>query len=265
MTSRASILSLDRVELVAVSSAQLPLTVRALTQSMSHADFAAVKLITHDLDIELPAGIRRVPIERIDSSARYSDFMLKRLVQHVEADFALIVQWDGYILDSAAWHRSFLDQDYIGACWPQFGDGHIVGNGGFSLRSRALLEACTDPEIVIGEAEDVTICRTYRPLLERKYGIRFASVQLANGFAFERTVPRAPTFGFHGLYNLVDMLTLAEFVDFYEQVEPENVGERELRDCLLRYVQRHRMRDLNLLRRLYRDWLAAKRRASEKA
>jgi hypothetical protein len=48
------------------------------------------------------------------------------------------------------------------------------GNGGFSLRSRRLLQALQDPRIALSVVEDETICRTFRPLLERDYGIRFA-------------------------------------------------------------------------------------------
>ena len=60
-----------------------------------------------------------------------------------------------------------------------------VGNGGFSLRSRRLLLALQDPRIELVEAEDTTICRTFRPLLEREHGIRFGSEALADKFAFE--------------------------------------------------------------------------------
>ena len=46
------------------------------------------------------------------------------------------------MLDGAAWRPEFLDYDYIGAVWPHVLDKYNVGNGGFSLRSKALLEAC---------------------------------------------------------------------------------------------------------------------------
>ena len=67
--------------------------------------------------------------------------MLQELHDHISTAHALCIQWDGYVLNAQAWDASFLDYDYIGSVWPQFGDGHRVGNGGFSLRSKRLLEA----------------------------------------------------------------------------------------------------------------------------
>ena len=51
------------------------------------------------------------------------------------------------------------------------------------------------------DAEDVTIGRAFRPLLEREYGIRFADEALADRFAFEAAYPIGRPFGFHGLFN----------------------------------------------------------------
>jgi hypothetical protein len=83
----------------------------------------------------------------------------------------LLVQWDGYVCNPDAWDPAFLDCDYIGAKWFWHNDAMRVGNGGFSLRSRRLLEALQDPRIALSVVEDETICRTFRPLLERDYGI----------------------------------------------------------------------------------------------
>src|SRR6185503_19702122 len=113
----------------------------------------------------------------------------------------LLVQWDGYVINPAAWDPAFLECDYIGAKWFWYEDGMRVGNGGFSLRSRRLLEALQDPAIVRIGAEDTTIGRSFRPLLEREYGIRFASEALADRFSFEVAYPIGKPFGFHGLYN----------------------------------------------------------------
>jgi uncharacterized protein DUF5672 len=79
---------------------------------------------------------------------------------------------------------------------------HNVGNGGFSLRSRRFLAAGLDPRIVKIHAEDAHLCRTYRPLLEAEYGIRFADTATANAFSFEANVQEATPFGFHGAFNV---------------------------------------------------------------
>ncbi len=110
----------------------------------------------------------------------------------------------------AAWDAAFLDCDYIGAKWYWHEDGMRVGNGGFSLRSRKLLEALQDPRIVLTDAEDLTIGRTFRRLLEREHGIRFASEELADRFSFEVAYPIGKPFGFHGLFNFCRTVPPAE-------------------------------------------------------
>ena len=121
-------------------------------------------------------------IEPIGSRAEYSAFVLKSLARHIDTPFVLLIQWDGYVVNPAAWREEFLACDYIGAKWFWHSDGMRVGNGGFSLRSRKLLAALQDPRIVLTDAEDVTIGRAYRPLLEREYSILFAPESLADAF-----------------------------------------------------------------------------------
>ena len=91
--------------------------------------------------------------------------MIKRLDRFIDSDFVLVVQWDGYVLNASRWRDEFLLFDYVGARWPHHDDAYIVGNGGFSLRSRELLKALQDPEIRPFDPEDGAICRTYRPML----------------------------------------------------------------------------------------------------
>ncbi len=85
-----------------------------------------------------------------------------------------------------------------------------MGNGGFSLRSRKLLEALQDPRIRLVDVEDVTICRAFRPLLEQEHGIRFADEALADRFSFEAAYPIGKPFGFHGLFNFCRTVPPAE-------------------------------------------------------
>jgi len=126
---------------------------------------------------------------------------MRRLAALIDTSHALLVQWDGFIIDAAEWRDEFLDWDYIGAPWG-YGDGMDVGNGGFSLRSRRLVEACEDPAIADFEPEDERICRTYRPYLETRYDIRFAPLELARRFSVEHVESPYSTFGFHGAFNL---------------------------------------------------------------
>ena len=196
-------LRLDDVTLCCVDTTNHALAVRALTISRRDISFARTVFLTDALPpgVGAPEGIDVIATERIESRAAYSAFVMKLLLPHVTTSHVLIVQWDGYVANPDTWDRAFLACDYIGAQWFWHKDGMQVGNGGFSLRSRHLLQALQDPRITPGAAEDETICRTFRPLLEQDYGVRFADVGTADRFAFEAAYPVGRPFGFHGLYN----------------------------------------------------------------
>lgn len=211
-------LSLPTVTLCAAASVNVAATVRALRTCLSKADFADCLLLTDAL-VPSNDGIRVVTIPEIRSSKEYSDFMLRRLVDHVWTSHCLVVQWDGYILDAEAWDPVFLEHDYIGAPWPQFGDDWNVGNGGFSLRSRRLIEACRDSRFRHEHPEDLAICRTNRQLLEQEHGIRFAAQRIAERFSFERRMPQGPTFGFHGIFNMVPAIGVEAFWQTYRSLD----------------------------------------------
>ncbi|MGH8851455.1 MAG: DUF5672 family protein, partial [Casimicrobiaceae bacterium] len=192
-------LDLPGVTLCCVDTANHALAVRALRRSAAAIRFARTLFLTDRRQDE--PGIEVRTIAALASRDDYSRFVLRSLLDHVDTPHVLLVQWDGYVLDPAAWRADFLGCDYIGAKWFWAPVGQRVGNGGFSLRSRRLLQALRDPRIVLTEAEDATIGRAFRPLLEREHAIRFATEAQADAFAFEAAYPIGLPFGFHGLYN----------------------------------------------------------------
>lgn len=212
-------LSLPTVTLCAATSVNVAATVKALQHCLDQADFAHCLLFTHAEPADLPSGIQWVPIAPLKTAAAYSQFVLRSLAEHIATEHCLIVQWDGFVLDASRWRPEFLRFDYIGAPWPQFTDGHDVGNGGFSLRSRRLLRACLRPAFVASHPEDVAICRRNRDFLERELGMLFADRETAQQFSFERTIPSAPAFGFHGIFNLVPVLGAEAFWRLYRTLD----------------------------------------------
>lgn len=196
-------LELPGVTLCCIDTANHALALRALARSRTGVRYARVLLLTDALPDGVVAaeGVDVVSIAPIRSRDAYSEFVLKSLLPHVATPHVLLVQWDGYVVNPAAWDPAFLDCDYIGAKWFWYDDAMRVGNGGFSLRSRKLLEALQDPRVTLVDAEDTTIGRTFRPLLEREHGIRYADEALADRFAFEAAYPIGRPFGFHGLFN----------------------------------------------------------------
>jgi hypothetical protein len=253
MTARASPhrLQLSDVTLVAASSVAVPQTVTALQQSMLQAEFGGVFLLSDQpppADIDPTIGWRR--IDRLKSREDYSRFMLRDLAQHIATPYALCIQWDGYVLDGCAWDPAFLDYDYIGAPWPHFGDSHNVGNGGFSLRSRRLLEATRTLPIDPPVHEDIIICRRCRPQLEVQ-GIRFAPEAVARRFSYERTQPSGDEFGFHGSFNLVRRLPSKDAARLIRSLEPGLLARNERWELLGWALRRGRVGfALEMLRRL---------------
>lgn len=211
-------LDLPDVTLIAVTSVNLLATVRSLQHSMSKARFATCKLLTHCVDISRCPGIEIHKINEIKSSHDYSYFILNELFDYITTTHCLIVQWDSQIINTEAWSNSFLDFDYIGASWPQFTDGRNVGNGGFSLRSRRLLELCRKPGFAAQHPEDIAICRTNRKFLEQ-CGIKYADSLVADCFSTERTGDLRNSFGYHGIWNMPDALGHDEFWRFYSVLD----------------------------------------------
>jgi len=192
-------LELPGVTLCCIDTLNHALALRALQRSSEQIRFGRTLFIS-DRD----AGTQDVEtqiVPALTSREDYSQLVLKGLASRIETSHVLLVQWDGYVINPEGWREEFLACDYIGAKWFWHDDGMRVGNGGFSLRSRKLLLALQDPRVILTEAEDVTIGRAFRPLLEREHGIRFASESTADAFAFEAAYPIGKPFGFHGLFN----------------------------------------------------------------
>jgi hypothetical protein len=144
-----------------------------------------------------------VRIDPITCKEEYSYFMVKKLYEYVDTKHVLVIQWDGFILNPFKWNNDFLEYDYIGAPWTHNIDapeGHEyeydVGNGGFSLRSRRLLEKlATDDHINVYHPEDIAICRMFGEYL-RKSGFKFGTKEIARSFSIEHQKWK-DQFGFH--------------------------------------------------------------------
>ena len=227
-------LELPGVTLCCIDTLNHSLALRALRRSSAGIRFGSTCFIS-DRPVDEP-GMSSIVIAPLASRDAYSEFVLKSLLLHIQTPHVLLVQWDGYAINPDAWRGEYLDVDYIGAKWFWHTDGMRVGNGGFSLRSRKLLEALQDPRIVLTGAEDETIGRAFRPLLEREHGIRFAAESLADAFAFEAAYPVGVPFGFHGLFNFCRVVPPEELVQLVQHFTPAIARSPQLaqlgRNCL---------------------------------
>jgi hypothetical protein len=162
----------------------------------------------------------------------------------------LIVQWDGYVVHPEMWTDEFLTCDYLGALWPDGKGGYTVGNGGFSLRSRRLLEALQDSSFPLTtNPEDVMICGHHRPRLEAEFGIAFGRPELAKVFSFEmdqrEAISGKKTFGFHGIFNFFAVEGQQEIVAL-AAVLPDEIAASEMSELLLRNLMAFRRFDAAL-------------------
>jgi hypothetical protein len=167
---------LETVTLLGVDCVDIDRLILAADISMEHIEFADVKLLT---SLSAPRAKHIVTIQHIGSTEEYSRFVIEKLDEYVDTPHVLIIQYDGFVLNPGAWEDDFLKYDYTGAPWfvrqssvTRFGfpvetrGTWVVGNGGFSLRSKRLLKSCT--ELAKHQAfaeyhpEDTQICVHHR-------------------------------------------------------------------------------------------------------
>ncbi|MBU0999222.1 hypothetical protein KKG24_02845 [Patescibacteria group bacterium] len=190
---------LPSITLIGIDCVNLKRLQLAADISTKDITFGSVKLLT-SIKSDDP---RVIQIPHINSAKKYSDFMIKELYKYIDTNFALIFQHDGFVLNPFAWSDSFLQYDYIGSPWYHLGDLRI-GNGGFSLRSKKLIDWLANNWKKAGariHPEDVFISKFARPYLEQS-GMKFAPENIAKQFSMEgneRSVVWNGEFGFHGI------------------------------------------------------------------
>ncbi len=233
-------LELPDVMLCAVTGVAQDETVAALRECTRRVAFGDAVLLSQFKPPSLAdEAFRWEQIEPIISKEQYSHFICGRLSGFVTRPHVLLVQWDGFVIDPERWDDAFLGYDYIGATWPQFDGVHSVGNGGFSLRSKRLLEAVA-ADFEPAHPEDTAICRDWRERLESTHGIRFAPPEVAERFARERHKGGGPTFGFHGLFLLPGVMPSAALDGLLTSLDASLLASRDAEDLLLELARRRR-------------------------
>ena len=192
---------------------------RVLTQcvaEMPRGFFASARLLTPDHPTNLPSKLYGTPfdwdrIEKMDLRA-YNRFSILDLADHFETDidFVMLTQADGFIINGSKWRDEWLAYDYIGAPWPESEvrrgnrQRYRVGNSGFSMRSKAFIQAQTLlPPPPAGCVDDIWLCQSNREHVE-SLQLRYAPVDEAARFSLELPIPEwsqrtlDDTFGQHG-------------------------------------------------------------------
>lgn len=233
-------LDLSRVTLISIDNTnRVGNTIKAMYTCMEQANFGDIKLITSKEIKEKyqdKLKIDNIKVEettiQVSNIDEYSKYCLYELYKHVDTEYCLMVHDHAFIVNPDSWSDEFYEYDYIGAPWKYsensyitpFGEHIRVGNGGFSFRSKKLLEVPLKKEIpfdcTTGDfykhfnannfAEDGNICVHNRHLFIEE-GCKFAPIEVAARFSYETPVPENQgliPFGFH--YNLPPGIEIEE-------------------------------------------------------
>ncbi len=130
-------LQLPNITLMCVDGVDAKRAANVIEHCKTKADFGAIKLLTH-----LPVDNQhRVEIMPLKSLVAYSIWCLTEMHKHFDTSHVLIVQRDGWILNPLSWDNKWFGYDYIGPLFVQHDD---VGSGGFSMRSKRIMQAAAD-------------------------------------------------------------------------------------------------------------------------
>ena len=209
-------LKLPNVTLLSATSSEMDAAQVSMRISLHNIEFGAAKLLCSSAPEKKYPDIEHVSIPKLNSVDDYNEIIFQDLHKYFETSHCLIVQADSFVVNANLWKKEFLEYDYIGGPWPNkiqhnpevllHLEKNPVGNGGFSLRSRKLVE--TTAKINFNslnfpvKAEDVVICYyLYQEMIDS--GIRFAPPKLAAQFSMENVDNLYgqnvnSVFGFHG-------------------------------------------------------------------
>jgi len=215
-------ISLDNVTLAAIDGVGTDLnTVRALKYSMNGIKYKDIKYITSG--DYTPNFCKKISIPKLTWND-YNKFCLTDLKNYIDTEFVLLIQSDGFVINPDKWCSTFLSYDYLGAPWPMSNlkhniprfplvlqeclrtqKIHQIGNGGFTLRSKKLLEATAKlyKDEYYGIPEDLVISNLMRDALET-IGLKFTNdLEYAGKFSCEAKnidgmyLSPENSFGFH--------------------------------------------------------------------
>jgi hypothetical protein len=207
-------LQLTTVTLMCIDCLNTERAIKVLERCKQKADFGAVKLLT-SIPTDYPHAVNITPLH---SLVAYSVFMLTRCHEYIDTPHVLIVQRDGWILNPESFDPAWLELDYIGPLFVQYDK---VGSGGFSLRSKKIMQHVSEKNLVwdgtqqhaeyiqarVGYYEDGVICLNHGI----NKGFKIASNEQAAAFGQggnrNPVYFREKPFGFHRTWQEIDFKT----------------------------------------------------------
>lgn len=224
-------LQLPNVTLICVDCIDPYRAISVVEHCTSLCDFGSVKFLTSEI-VDYPhCKIEKIGInpDHVQGLIEYSNFMLFHIHEYCDTSHMLIVQHDGWILYPEIWTDEFLNYDYTA---PLFIQNTTVGSGGFSLRSKNLMETVSKitPKLENGlfgntgyAYEDGVICFGLRHTLDRMK-FKFAPIDMAIKWAYggNESHYNPKPFGFHAFYSL-NRLVGGDKTQIHRKIKPSDV------------------------------------------
>lgn len=206
-------LQLPTVTLLIVDCLNVKRAAIVIEKCTKLCDFGAVKFLT-SLPTDHPNKIEIMPLNTL---VMYSIFMLTECHKYIDTPHVLIVQRDGFILNPQSFNQEWLKYDYIAPLFIQY---DRVGSGGFSLRSRYLMQNLAanivqwdgtqkhadEIQEAMGCYEDGVICLSGR-FSHFKIAPKEEACMFAVGGNRNPKYYREKPFGFHGAWHDIDFET----------------------------------------------------------
>jgi hypothetical protein len=218
-------ITLDNVTLFQLNGVDPEIGVKALKYSSRKINFAKTVLLSTRKPSNLTNDIEFYCVDEMDhTDSSRLHFGPDNFLKYIDTEYYLSIQTDGFVINPEMWTDEFLEYDYIGAPWPALSwcSKNRVGNGGFRLESRKLLELCSRIKYdeYNGMHDDVLISNVCKEYFE-SHGCKFPSIELAARFSLELEIPEVEhdlkkCFGFHGKHtqqakNLCNMINDYEY------------------------------------------------------
>lgn len=203
-------LQLPSVTLCIIDCVNSARAINVLERCKEKADFGAIKFLT-----SIPTDYEhKVKIMPLNSLVAYSIFMLTKVHEYIDTEHVLIVQRDGWILNPQSFKQEWLELDYIAPLFVQY---DFVGSGGFSLRTKKLMQNVAENtgqwdgtqksadaiQGTLGYYEDGVICLSGK-YSTFKFATKEQAAEFSQGGNRNHEFYREKPFGFHGTWQNID-------------------------------------------------------------
>jgi hypothetical protein len=225
------------ITLICVSNAHHELVNFSFKKCLENIPY--IKEVIFFSDKSVPLCNTFIKIKKDFTYKDYNNFILKNLYYFVDTDYVIIIQPDSMAVNKNLWTDDFLKFDYAGAQTEGIG----TYNGGFTLRSKKLLNALLDSEIKVLECiknnsffcykEDTIITHYYKNFLQEFYNIKFCDDNIAKKFSTDILHNDITSFGFHGAHNSLKFLSYSDAVNMITQLY-KNTNKWHIYDNLIK-------------------------------